>query len=444
MSSTREFIRRGKNVIAAGAGALAAWCAYTTPTLAQDAAPPVNTITAAERAAGWRLLFDGATPQGWRGYKKPGFPEKGWTVEGGALTVQAGGGGGDLITTEEFGDFELSIEWRVTEKANSGIMLRVAEKHDATWQTGPEIQIFDDAGHGAKPTDMHSAGALYDLQAPPQNKTLRPVGEFNHSRILLREGILQHFLNGVKIIECRTDTPQWRERIAASKFKSYEGFGVLPRGHIALQDHGNTVSFRNIKVRDFAAPMPGQTALFNGRDLSGWKAVLPDGGKLEDVWSVRDGVIVCKGNPVGYIRTEKDYTNFVLKLEWRFSPVTKQAGNSGVLLRMQAPDKVWPKSVEAQLQSGNAGDFWNIDEFPMTTVAERLNGRNTKKTHFAEKPIGEWNEYEIIVDRGRVTLNVNGETLNEAWDVQEIPGKIGLQSEGAEIHFRNIRLAPID
>ncbi len=183
--------------------------------------------------------------------------------------------------------------------------------------------------------------------------------------------------------------------------------------------------------------------LFNGRDLSGWKAILPEGAKPEDTWSWQDGVLVCKGQPIGYIRTERDYTNYALQLEWRFSPVTRQPGNSGVLLRIVGPDKVWPRCVEAQLQHENAGDFWNIDDFPMRTDPSRTQGRNTKRTHFNERPVGEWNRYDITVDGPRITLRVNGEVLNEAWDVREVPGKIGLQSEGAEIHFRNVRLRPL-
>jgi hypothetical protein len=110
---------------------------------------------------------------------------------------------------------------------------------------------------------------------------------------------------------------------------------------------------------------------------------------------------------------------------------------------MTGEDKVWPKSVEAQLESGNAGDFWNIDNVKMTPDASRTNGRNTKKTHGAERPIGEWNEYEITVDHGTIILRVNGEELNRAANVEEVAGKICLQSEGAEIQFRNIRLAPL-
>lgn len=399
-------------------------------------------LTAAQRAAGWTTLFDGHSTAAWRGYRKESFPEKGWVVEDGTLHVQAGAGGGDIITVDQYRDFELELEWRAGEKANSGIMYRVTEKNGASWQTGPEYQILDDA-HEPGVAAAHSAGALYDIFPPADTKVLRPTGEFNATRIRVRNNIVQHWLNGVKIVEYRLDTPEWKKRIAASKFAKYEGFGVQPRGHIALQEHGHDVWFRNIRIRDLSSKMPGEQALFNGRDLAGWTAFLQDGGRMEDVWSVRDGILICKGNPIGYIRTKSDFTNYVLKLEWRFNPVTKKAGNSGVLLRMIGEDKVWPRSVEAQLQSGSAGDFWNIDKFVMKVDDARTKGRNTRKTHAAELPIGQWNEYEIIVDHKTVTLNVNGETLNRAWDVEETPGKICLQSEGAEIQFRNIRLAPI-
>ncbi|MBU0639387.1 MAG: DUF1080 domain-containing protein [Planctomycetes bacterium] len=420
--------------------------ACVAPLEAQDSASSavLPQLTPAEKAAGWKLLFDGKTIDGWRGYRNAGFPEQGWVVDDGCLKVIAKGGGGDIITQGQYGDFELYLEWRVAEKANSGIMYRVTEKHGTSWQTGPEYQIFDDAGHGAAPTDAHSAGAMYDLYAPSGKKAVVPAGQFNRTRIRIKDNLLTHWLNGVKVVECRLDSADWKERVAKSKFAQYEGFGVQPRGHIALQDHGDDVWFRNIRIRDLSAPLPGEVRLFNGRDLSGWTAHLEDNGRPEDAWSVSDGVLICKGRPIGYIRTEADYTNYVLKLEWRFNPVTKQAGNSGVLLRLCGADKVWPRSVEAQLQSGNAGDFWNIDKFVMKVDPARTNGRNTKKTHFAEQPIGEWNEYEIIVDHTEIRLYVNGELLNRAWDVEEIPGKIGLQSEGAEIHFRNIRLGPID
>lgn len=186
--------------------------------------------------------------------------------------------------------------------------------------------------------------------------------------------------------------------------------------------------------------------LFNGKDFTGWTFCLSDPKlKLEDVWSVdpKEKIIICKGNPAGYIRTTQDYTNYILKLEWRWSPVTKKGGNSGVLLRMTGEDKVWPRSVEAQLQSGSAADFWLIDNAPLITPEDRIDKgtpRHRFHTKANEKPVGEWNEYEITVNGGKITLKVNGEVLNEGTGAEEIPGKICLQSEGAEIHFRNIRL----
>jgi hypothetical protein len=165
---------------------------------------------------------------------------------------------------------------------------------------------------------------------------------------------------------------------------------------------------------------------------------LQNDGAMKDTWSVNDGVVVCKGNPAGYIRTQKTYRDFRLSLQWRWSPETKVAGNSGVLLRVTGEDRVWPRSIEAQLQAGSAGDFWNIGDVPMHTDPRRLKGRNTKKWAGTEAPLGEWNEYEILCLAGDVELRVNGELVNRAYDAEWIPGHIALQSEGAEIHFRHV------
>ena len=186
-------------------------------------------------------------------------------------------------------------------------------------------------------------------------------------------------------------------------------------------------------------------ALFDGKSLAGWTFFLDDPkAKMEDVWSVADGVLRCKGRPIGYIRTTEDFTDYVLTVEWRFDPALG-AGNSGVLMRMTGADKVWPKSVEAQLNSGDAGDIWNIDEVPMLADPTRTQGRRTVKLQpSSEKPLGEWNRYVITLDGGELTLEVNGVKQNEAHWVERVPGKICLQSEGAAIEFRKVEVVPIE
>ena len=413
---------------------------------ADDGADPAPySLTPAQAKAGWRVLFDGKSTDAWRGFKREGFPAKGWVVEKGALKVTAGGGGGDILTREKYGDFDLRLEWKVSKGANSGIMYKVDESRKTTWRSGPEYQIFDDQGRGTDPASVHSAGALYGLYPNPADKPVKPAGAWNKTRILIRGGHVEHWLNGMMLMECDLNGEDFIERWKKSKFASYPTFGRNAAGYIALQDHGNDVWFRNIRIRDLSAEGAEKSvSLFNGKDLSGWTCHLKDDGELADVWSVKDGIIICKGRPVGYLYTEKSYKNFILRLEWRFNPVTKIAGNSGVLLRQTGPHKVWPRSLEAQLQSGNAGDFWVIDGFPANVAADRTRGRNTKKTHFNEFFVGQWNEYEIHVKGGDVTLIVNGEVLNEATGAEIAEGPICLQSEGAEIHFRNIRITPLD
>ncbi len=185
--------------------------------------------------------------------------------------------------------------------------------------------------------------------------------------------------------------------------------------------------------------------LFDGKSFDGWTHHLSDPkAARDDVWSIRDGVLVCKGKPAGYLRTTRDFRDFVLTLEWRFDPA-KGPGNSGVLLRTTGPDKVWPRSIEAQLHHTDAGDIWNIDEVPMLVDPARTQGRRTVKLRpSSEKPLGEWNRYEITLRGGDLRLVVNGVLQNEARWCEEIAGKICLQSEGAEIHFRNVVLREIE
>jgi hypothetical protein len=234
--------------LALGAAAVAvigvAAVAYAQP------ARPINTLTQAERAAGWKLLFNGKDLNQWRVYRKPDVAPQ-WTIEDGAITLTAGGAG-DLMTREEYGDFELSLDWKISPGGNSGVIYRIkeADSNGQTYYTGPEMQVLDDDGHADGKIPSHRAGAIYDLVVPKAG-VVRPVGQWNTARVVLRKGHLEHWLNGVKVAESSYGDEAWKKMVAGSKFKAWPQFGLSSNGHIALQDHGNRVWYRNIKLRQF-------------------------------------------------------------------------------------------------------------------------------------------------------------------------------------------------
>jgi hypothetical protein len=182
-----------------------------------------------------------------RGFHQTGFPKDKWVVTGDALKSVAGAGI-DLITVKKYRDFELELEWKVTEAANSGILYGVTEETSETYWSGPEYQINDDPHHDDGKTPITSAGALYDLIPPNDQKRLRPTGEWNRTRIVSRLGHVEHWLNGSKILEYEWDSPGTRELIHKSKFANHPQFMRDRAGHIALQHHGAEVWFRNIRI----------------------------------------------------------------------------------------------------------------------------------------------------------------------------------------------------
>lgn len=206
----------------------------------------LNRLTPEEEAAGWRLLFDG-TLEGWRGYQRADAPG-GWSAEDGILTFTPGVDGGDLMTAHQFGDFELALEWKIGEGGNSGIFYRATEAERAPYWTGPEFQILHNAGHQDGAAPETSAGSNYALH-PPAKDVTRPVGEWNSVRIVLDGARVQHWMNDVKIVEYELWTDAWRALVAGTKFADWPGYGMAPAGHIGLQDHGNPVWFRNIRIR---------------------------------------------------------------------------------------------------------------------------------------------------------------------------------------------------
>lgn len=203
-------------------------------------------VGTAEEKGGWISLFDGKSLKGWRKYngKEPG---RAWVAEDGVLHLKQRGGG-TIISEQQFGDFELQLEWKVAKGSNSGIMYRVREGDRAPYFSGPEYQILDDANHRDGKNPKTSAGSLYALVAP-EGKELKPVGEWNTCRIVLKGSHLEHWLNGKKVVEIEMHSPKWESLVKASKFAKWKPFGTVKKGHIAIQDHGDPVWFRSIRIR---------------------------------------------------------------------------------------------------------------------------------------------------------------------------------------------------
>lgn len=219
-----------------------------------------NTLSKKEKKEGWTLLFDGKTTKGWRGAYKDAFPDSGWAIKEGVLMkIPSAGGesraGGDIITTEKWENFELTVDFRVSPKGNSGIKYYVNEQtpKPAGSAIGLEFQILDDEGHpDAKmgKNGNRTIGSLYDLiPASTNKKPFKPGTEFNTARIVSNNKKVEHWLNGVKVVEYERGSEAFRTLVAGSKYKNYPAFGEAEKGHILLQDHGDKVEFKNIKIR---------------------------------------------------------------------------------------------------------------------------------------------------------------------------------------------------
>ena len=216
---------------------------------AAPAAQAPNTLTPAEQTAGWRLLFDGTTTAGWHVYGTDKVV--GWEITDGTLIALGTGGdhANDILTNAEYENFELLVDWKLSPKANSGIFFNVVEQgYDRIYATGPEYQLIDDDGWPDKLEDWQRSGANYAMH-PPLAKAATPVGEWNTTRIVVNRGHVECWLNGVKTVDYQLWTPEWDKLRTTGKWKDFPGYGKAKKGKIGLQDHGNKVFFRNVKVK---------------------------------------------------------------------------------------------------------------------------------------------------------------------------------------------------
>ncbi|MDO1451251.1 DUF1080 domain-containing protein [Rhodocytophaga aerolata] len=219
----------------------------------------LNTLTAKEQKEGWKLLFDGKSTEAWTGTKGNGFPEKGWVIENGILTVLGSSvgdhsSGGDIITKDQYGSFELSLEFKIPEGANSGIKYFVVNDfpNQKGNYLGMEYQIIDDSRHADAKLGVNgnrTMASLYDMILA-KNKQAKPIGEWNQAKIVVKGNHVEHWLNGSKVVDFERGSDEFRQLVAASKYKDLKGFGEMAQGHILLQGHGDTVHYRNIKIRN--------------------------------------------------------------------------------------------------------------------------------------------------------------------------------------------------
>lgn len=382
----------------------------------------LNTLSKKEKDEGWLLLFDGKTTNGWRNFKQNDI--SGWEVQDGNLIGLGKGGdlGGDIITTEQFEDFELYMEWAIEEAGNSGILFHVIEAdYPTVYATGPEYQVLDDIGYPNLLEETQKAGANYAMHIA-KNKTLLPSGEFNTSKIIVKDGKVEHWLNGQKVVSYELWTDDWKKRVQASKWKDYPAYGIARKGHISLQDHGSIVKYRNIKIKNLTEK---GTPLFNGKNLDGWKI------HGTESWYVEDGDLICESGPdkkYGYLATTDHYKNFILRLRFK----QEADGNSGVFFRSSLDGtKISGWQVEVAptgkdsggiYESYGRGWLWQIPDDRESVLIEN-----------------EWNDLVIKVVDDRVMVWLNNELMTDLTDekIGNADGVIALQiHDGGGIKVR--------
>ena len=392
---------------------------------------------------GFVSIFNGKDLSGWDGDPRL------WTVADGVIRGQtttdkvAKGNTFCIWRGGTLKDFVLKIKFRI-ENGNSGIQYRSIDKGNwvvAGYQAEVENApgkvgfLYHESGRGW----LVNVGDIMHINDKAEKLVVGKVSDkdqlikdgyykekdWNEYTIICRGNHVMHYLNGYPTIELIDDDPN----------------GNLLEGILALQLHAGPpmlVEFKDIRLKTLKENYGPAIRLFNGEDLAGW-GFSSDGQK--EAWSVKDGVLATNGNPGGYIKTEKEFTNYVLRLQLRHLG----KGNGGVLLRVTGPDKVWPKSIEAQGQFNAIGDIWNIDQFPMKVDPARTNGRHTRKLHPTnEKPVGQWNDYEIYPQQGRPAACRQPPVAEFRHRMPGNPGPIALQSEGSPIEFRNLVLIPIE
>ncbi|MBW6501633.1 MAG: DUF1080 domain-containing protein [Bacteroidales bacterium] len=394
-----------------------------------------NKLTTQEAAEGWLLLFDGNTLNGWRDFKGEGVSNP-WIVENGTLASlgQGSDSTGYIVTEKEYGNFILTFDWKIAEGGNSGLLYHVVERpeYKVPYVTGPEYQLIDDFGFQSKLEEWQKAGADYAMYTCDNDKKqLNKAGEWNTSKIVFDNGLVEHWLNGQMVLSFEAWSDDWFERRSGGKWDFAPEYGLARSGLIALQDHGDRVWFKNIKLKELPLK-PSQETLFNGKDLTGWEAY------GTELWYVEDGELVCESGPdkaYGYLGTRKYYDDFDLILEFR----QVSNGNSGVFIR-------------SYIRTGVNVSGWQVEVAPPgndTGGIYESYGRGWLSRIPDEKEnilkMGEWNTMRIKVAGDNVQTWLNGEMMTDLTDekIGQGKGRIMLQIHsggGIKVRWRNFQL----
>ncbi len=339
-----------------------------------------------------------------------------------------------IISPKEYGDFVLKFDTKISRGSNGGIGLRFPPDEGDPAYKGMEIQVVDDeVYYRGSSQPQQRTGSIYDEIAAKD--ATKPVGQWNSWKITARGSQVTIVLNGQKII----DVDLSRE----TKARQQKGPPLANRplkGHIGFQNLNGTITLRNIMIKELDGADEKFVSLFNGRNLDGWVNV----NCAPETWTVRDGMIICTGIPTGVMRTEKQYENYILELEWRHM---KKRGNAGLFIHsddLPAPGKPFTRAIEVQVMDGNGGDMFSIHGATMTP--DKLHPRGWTRAFPSEdrtNPAGQWNHYRVESRNGTATLAVNGKVVTRGFHFNPRKGYICLESEGSEVHFRNIRICEL-
>lgn len=394
-----------------------------------------NRLTDQEKQDGWELLFDGTTMNGWRDFNNDSLTGP-WTVENGEIKAEGHGNdkNGYIVTDEQFDNFILSWDWKISKGGNSGMLYHVIEnkKFAVPYVTGPEYQLIDNINFPGKLEEWQKCGADYAMYLPDSAKLLiNPAGEWNNSKIVFDNGHVEYWMNGEKTLEFEAWTTDWISRKQSGKWKNWAEYGMSSIGVICLQDHGYPAWFRNIKIKKLPKKEKPAASLFNGVDLSNW---IIYGTEL---WYVQDSMLVCESGPdnqYGYLATQQYYRDFDLSVD--FKQISN--GNSGIFFR---------STVDSTTVSG-----WQIEVAPpghdSGGIYESYGRGWLHQIPDDQENIlkaGEWNTMRIKVIGSEVTTWLNGVEMTQLNDslIGRANGRIALQIHnggGIKVQWKGFRI----